>query len=267
MNPSTLHPALWAISLIGFSQFWIWMLWRRFAPARPLEIFPARNLEIGFDENGPVVAVAGIIRSPDDQVFIQSMELKLTHEKGKSTRTYRWLAFKPDFLLPNHAARSWEMPHPFMVSMGEARKFNIVFNDVDAFPNVKGILATYYHHWHETELRIQERRDRLNGDSGLTDQGDLVSEFKHRDVCVAAYTELDRKCYWEPGVYDLSLAVHGENGALAATSNSRFTLEKSDTQILKSNCVLMLDEPIAAVLGKRLAPCKSVQVEGMPLPK
>ncbi|MDQ2999839.1 MAG: hypothetical protein M3Y08_01060 [Fibrobacterota bacterium] len=257
----------WFLSIVALAQFWIWFLLRKSGGRKLLELFESGSVEVGFDANGPQIALAGVLRPLDREVFVQSVEVTLISDKDKVKREFRWMAFKPNFLLPLVGVKAWEMPHPFLVTPGDTRKYNIVFNDVQAFQQVKGILQSYYHHWRETERRIYEWRQRRGG-NGLSAAGDikgehedLISEFKKQDACISAYTELDRKCYWEQGSYALTVKVSTEGGAGDFSKSFRFTLGKLDAKLLKGNCVSMLDEPIAATMGRAQALCQVVQSE------
>lgn len=259
----------WALSILAVAQFWIWFLVRRSGGRTRVEMYESGSVEVGFDANGPLIALAGVLRPPEKEVFVRSIEVTLVSDKDKAKREFRWIAFKPNFLIPLAGVKAWEMPHPFLVSPGDTRKYNIVFHDVEAFQQVKGVLQSYYHQWRETERRITEWRQRRGG-TGLGgaasgdlkgEHEDLISEFKKQEACVSAYTELDHKCYWEQGNYGITVKIVTEGGVGDHTGNFRFTLGKLDAKMLKGNCVTMLDEPIAATMGRVQVPCRVVQAE------
>jgi hypothetical protein len=262
----------WFLSILALAQFWIWFLLRKSTGRKRLELYASGSIEVGFDANGPLIALAGVLRPLAEEVFVQSIEVALIADKDKARREFRWIAFKPNFLIPLAGAKSWEMPHPFLVTPGDTRKYNIVFHDVEGFVQVKGILQSYYHHWRETERRILEWRQRRGATAPLPGAGfppgeakidheDLIGEFKKQDACVSAYTELNQKCYWEQGSYTLSVKAVTEGGTGDFSKNFRFTLGKLEAQALKGNCVTMLDEPIAATMGRAHSLCQVVQSE------
>jgi hypothetical protein len=252
----------WIVSILALSQFWIYYAFRRSRGRKALEAYESGSVEIGFDANGPLLGLAGVLRPLSKEVFVQSMQVTLIADKDKSKREFRWIAFKPNFLLPLVGNRAWEMAHPFLVSPGDTHRFNVVFQDVDAARDMKTALQLYYHYWHETETQMKERSLR-RGAGEATDAGlaDLVSEFKRKDTCVASYTELDRKCYWETGAYSVALKVITEGGEADFTRHFRFHLTKTDAKQLKTNLVAILEEPIYSALGKSPVPCQTVQVE------
>lgn len=258
----------WILSILALAQFWIWFLLRKSGGRRHLGIYESGSIEVGFDANGPLIALAGVLRPLEREIFVQSVEATLVSEKDKTKREFRWIAFKPNFLLPLAGAKAWEMPHPFLVSPGDTRKYNIVFHDVEGFQHVKSVLQSYYHHWRETERRILEWRQRRGGGVPAADakgeHEDLIGEFKKQEACVTAYTELNHQCYWEQGSYGLTVKVVTEDGAADHSRSFRFTLGKLDANLLKGNCVTMLDEPIAATMGRAQAACQVVQSEYIP---
>jgi hypothetical protein len=249
----------WVFSFLALSQFWIYFLLRRRGRKR-LEAYASGTVEVGFDTNGPLIGLAGVLRPLDKEVFVQSMEVTLVSDKDKSKHEFRWIAFKPNFLLPLAGSRAWEMAHPFLVSPGDTHRFNVVLHDVETSRQMKAILQTYYHHWHETEAQIKERTQRRPGVDG-PDVSDLITEFKRKDACVTSYTELDRQCYWAFGDYELTLKVLTEGGEADFTRHFRFHLGKADAKSLKTNLVAILEEPIDAALGKTPVPCQCVQAE------
>jgi hypothetical protein len=251
----------WILSILAVAQFWIWLMIRRVGGSNRLELYESGTVEVGYDANGPLIALAGVLRSADKEIFVRSMELTLTSEKDKGRHAFRWIAFKPNFLLPLAGSSAWEMPHPFMVTPGEPGKFNVVFHDVEEFPQVKAILQAYYHQWHEVEKRVVERRSLKPSEPDTSLHDDLIGEFKRTDVCVNSYNELNSKCYWEQGSYSLSLKVLTEGGVADLTRTFRFSLGKRDSKLLKTNCVTMLDEPIASLLGKPPTQCQAIQAE------
>src|SRR5690606_23218525 len=260
MMDSILIMGPWILSILAAAQFWIWLAMRRRGGRRGLELYESGSIVVGYDANGPTLALAGVLRSPDAEVFVRAVKATLTSDKDKEKREFGWMAFRPDFRLNQAGAGDLEMPHPFLVSPGGAGRFNIVFRDVEAFPQVEGIMRIYRHHWRETEGRITEWRER-HAEAGHGSHDALVADFKKQEACVSAYTELDRKCYWEQGSYALTIEVETEGGAADLARAFRFTLGKMDAKLLKTNCVTMLDEPIAAALGKPQVPCRSVQTD------
>lgn len=246
----------WILSLLAVAQFWVWLLTRR-RGARRLEIYETGSIEVGYDANGPTLALAGVLRTRHEDVFVKAVKVTLESDKEKEKRKFVWMAFKPDFRLDQAGTTDLEMPRPFLAAPGGAGQFNIVFRDADAFPQVESIMGTYRHHWRETESRITEWRER-HADGGQGAHDGLVADFKKQEACVSAYTELDRRCYWEQGSYALTLEVETEGGDGDCSRAFRFTLGKLDAKLLKTNCVTMLDEPIAAALGKPRVPCETV---------
>ncbi len=251
----------WILSILAVSQFWIWLMMRRISGGSRLELYETGTVEVGFDANGPFIALAGVLRASDREIFVHSMELTLTCDRDKSKHNFRWIAFKPNFLFPLAGNHSWEMPHPFTVSPGDPGKFNIVFHDTELFPEVKNILQNYYHNWHEVERKIEERRSFKGKDSDYDSHEDLIKEFKHQDICVTSYNELNQKCYWEQGGFTLLVKVMTEDGTANITRQFKFKLGKRDSKLLKTNCVTMLDEPISTLMGKPVTYCQAVQAE------
>ena len=251
----------WALSILALAQFWIWLFTRRMGRGKQLEIYESGTVEIGFDANGPLLAMAGVLRSFNREIFVQAMELTLTSDRDKSKHLYRWTAFKPNFLVSLAGTRAWEMPRPFLVAPGEPSKYNVVFHDVEVFPQVKKILQNYYHSWRAVERQILDRREHNIPALDAGGHEDLIGEFKRQDACVNSYTELNHKCYWEQGSYSAALKVVTEGGFADQIRIFHFSLGKQDAKLLKTNCVTMLDEPIAALLGKPLTLCEAVQAE------
>lgn len=256
----------WVLSILALAQYWIGSWFRRSRAPAALEMYESGSIEVGFDSNGPLIALAGVLRPGHSETFVRAIELTVLSDKDKAKREFRWIAFKPNFLLPLAGAKAWEMPHPFLVRPGETSRYNIVFHDSEGGREVKRILQGYQHQWRDAERRILEWRQRRGpgGPASLDGKGDahddLVAEFKRQESTLTAYTDLDRACWWEQGSYSLAVKVLSEGGP-AMTKEFRFTLGKMDSKLLKSNCVNLLDEPIAATMGRGLAPCIVAQAD------
>ena len=249
----------WCLSLAAVAQFWIWLALQRRRSRARVQLYETGTVEVGYDTNGPMLCLAGVIRSMERAVFVKSVELTL--EKEKTRTEFRWMAFKPNFFLPLSGGKSWEMPGPFLVSPGDPHRFNIVFHDLQVFQEVKVLLHRYYQQWHDVEKQIHDRKARRSEAEAERIQEEIIGEFKRKEVCVSSYTELDRKCYWEQGAYALTLKVLTDGGTGDFSKHLRFNLSKIDSKLLKSNCIAMLEEPIQSSLGKTPIPYKTVQAE------
>ena len=264
----------WMLSLAALAQFWIYLLWVNRRGRGKLEAFDTGRVELGFDANGPLIGLAGVLRAHAGEVFVRSLEVTLTADKDGIPRRFRWMASKPEFLPSLEAAGSWEMPHPFPVSAGATRRFNAVFQDPEAAADMQVLLLAYRQEWREAEAKVQERRTKRMPGEGDPDAAmkEAVSEFKRKEICAESYTLMDRRCYWEPGSYTLTLAVRAEgpvaglSRSVAAGGNFRFNLGKHEAKRLKANCIAILDEPICAALGRASAPIQAVlaEFEGAP---
>ncbi len=235
---------------------------------KPLEIFPAGGIEVGFSPMGPFLSLAGIIRSLNQDILVHSMDLTVVADRDKSTYSMVWQAFKPHFLFQTAKEmvqdQKREMSHPFLVQAHNPYRFNIVFHDLHAEKEVKEILRDYEHQWHKVVRTVMERRDhRASGEVG-ENHLDLVTDFKKQDICINSYTELNRKCYWEQGSYSLTLKINTEDALADQVCFFKFQLEKHDASLLKTNCVSMLDEPIAELLGKTRPLFKTVLANYIP---
>lgn len=82
----------------------------------------------------------------------------------------------------------------------------------------------------------------------LLKQLDLIERFRKSKIHVDTYTTLDRKCYWEPGYYELIIRVTTSKPNKTFDYKYRFLITETDSNILKLNVITILEEPVAVYL-------------------
>ncbi len=244
-------------ALVAFTQFWVWQIIRRSSTRGQITVAALGTPEIGFDLNGPHIAIAGSFTATRGDVHVLSMELTLTQKKTHKTRTFLWAGFKPSYAVSAGDGSAWLPPEGFGISPLMPRRFIALFHDFPTAQEMKPILHRYRQNWYEAVQRFSEgnglgRPSFDNSDSSEMSKSllDAVNDFKRSPICMHSYTELDRLCYWEHGDYSLSLKIITEEEPDSIGREADFNLPKGDVKFLKANCVEMLDEPIAKFLRK-----------------
>jgi len=226
-----------------------------------LDFYECGMVEIGFDSHGPTVAIAGVLHAKSSPCFIHSIEISIQHEKEKNPHIFSSYAYKPDFLIHSASESNWEMAHPFLINSNAAQKINVVLQNTQVGKHVNEILQNYYHQWNEVAKRIGERRSYKPTEIDSSSHDDLISEFKRLDICVNSYTELNHKCDWNQGNYQLELKINSHASDVILKKEFHIQLSKHDAKKLKTNCVSILDIPIATLLSKPTPIFETVKTE------
>ena len=96
------------IAIIALVQPWLIALWKKFSRNPEIEIYPSGNLEIGYSEYGPTIALHGTLRALHGDVFIKRIRIRVRRVRTNEEHWFAWaafrspvLAFKPADVPPN----------------------------------------------------------------------------------------------------------------------------------------------------------------------
>lgn len=241
------------LAIYGIIQIWIIALWKKYARKGNLEIYETGAIEIGYSTFGPTIGLNGTLRGFHKDVFAKSIDLLVVREKDKSQHVYRWIAFRPPKIeLAGTQPVSMEIPSGFLITSNSPYRFNIVFNDSDLFEEIRIIFNKYFSEWQrvviEELIKIPPSQGGVFQEEIETQRTIIINNFRHGKTHVDTYTALDRKCYWEPGDYNLTVNVRTAKPDKAFTRNYHFSISEDDSQRLKLNVITILEEPISTYL-------------------
>lgn len=173
-------------------------------------------------------------------MFIKSIDLLVIREKDKAQHILKWIAFRPPKIdLAGSQPISMEIPSGFLISPDSPHRFNIIFNDNDHFKEILPIFNEYIAEWYKVTDKLTKISPSPSGES------QIIEEFKKSKIHVDNFVALDRKCYWEPGDYSLTVNVRTSKPDKVFNNNYKFSLTEADSKNLKLNVITILEEPIS----------------------
>jgi hypothetical protein len=188
-------------------------------------------------------------------VFIRSIDLLVVRERDKAQHILKWVAFQsPKIDIAGSQPASMEIPSGFLISPNSPHRFNIVFNDNDLFQDIGSLLNEYISEWYRTTEELSKIWPPLTSvppqPAIFNQQFAVIERFRKSPIHVQTFTALDRKCYWEPGDYQLTVNVMAAKPDVTFTKRYRFSISEADSKNLKLNVIAILKQPISAYLGR-----------------
>ena len=239
------------IAIYGVIQVWFIALWKRHIKKGKISLYETGTIEIGYSTFGPTIGLNGTLRVLNKDVFISSIDLLVVREKDKAQHIFNWIAFRPPKIdLAGSQQISMEIPSGFLVSPDSPHRFNIVFNDNDLFEEIRPLFNTYITEWYTVADQLTKIWPPSVGTIPpheiISRKIELIEGFRKSKIHLDMYTHLDRKCYWEPGDYTLTINVRTSKPDRVFTNNYRFSITEPDSKNLKLNVITILEEPISS---------------------
>lgn len=241
------------LAFIGFGQFWVKVLWDKYFRKGNIDYYETGTITIGYNMSGPVLGLNGTLRASNKDVFIRSMDLLVVRERDRAQHVFKWIAFQsPKIDIAGSQPSPMEIPSGFLVSPNSPHRFNIVFNDNDLFEDIRPLWSAYYSEWYTT---TEELTKIWSPSIGVPPQAEIfarqlevIDRFQNSPIHIQTFTDLDRKCYWESGDYQLTVNVMASKPDRVFTMRYRFSISEADSKNLKLNVITMLRQPISDYL-------------------
>jgi len=244
---------IFVLALIGVAQLWIKILWEKYFRKGKIDYCETGTITIGYNMSGPVIGLNGTLRALNKDVFTRSIDLLVIRERDRAQHVFKWIAFQsPKIDIAGSQPSPMELPSGFLISPHSPHRFNIVFNDNDLFKDIRSLLNVYYSEWYKTTEELNKIWPPLTGvppqPAIFNQQFAVIGDFRKSQISTDTFTALDRKCYWEPGDYQLIINVTASKPNQAFTKRYRFSISEADSKILKLNVITILEEPISGYL-------------------
>lgn len=194
-----------------------------------LSLYPAGEIEIGFNRFGPSATLFGTMQAQRGDFFITKIEAVFRQPATNFVRTLEWRALKPYvFGLGAEDEVKYELVAAFALKASEPFKYNIVFID-DSFIN------------QELE-RVRQvtnawQNFQAEADQALIGHARLEAFYAQPEIQAIAQA-WEERMYWQAGAYELDLKLYSNKRHFPFTY--RFTLGASEVEILRSNVKVMI---------------------------
>jgi len=200
------------LAIYGIIQVWFIALWKKYARKGKINIYETGTIEIGYSTFGPTIGLNGTLRALNKDVFIKSIDLLVVRGKDKAQHILKWIAFRPPKIdLAGSQPISMEIPSSFLVPPDSPHRFNIVFNDNDLFEDIRPLFNAYISEWYKVADQLTKIWTPSLGVTPepeiIAQQIELIEDFRKSTIHIDTYTALNRRCYWEPGNYQLTINV------------------------------------------------------------
>lgn len=246
------------LALYGIFQYWLIVLWQKYFSKGKLKIYETGTIETSYGPLGPVIKLDGTLRALSKNVFVKSMHLLLIREKDKAQHIFSWFAFRPPKIeLISNQQISAEIPYSFLVSTDSPYRYSIAFYDADIFKEIRPLFNEYISEWYKVVTQLKELEPMGQQAEPTPNIISLIEAFRKRAIRVDMYTALDRKCYWEPGDYTLTLNVKISKPDRLFSKTFRFSMAEDEAKTLKLNVVTILEEPISDYLKQKNYPYRT----------
>ncbi len=240
------------LAIYGIIQVWLIALWKKYVRKGKIDIYETGAVEIGYSAFGPTIGLNGTLRALNKDVFVKSIDLMVVREKDRSQHIFHWIAFRPPKIdLAGIQPISMEIPSGFLISPNSPHRFNIVFNDNELFDDIRSIFNEYISEWYKVVDRLTKIQPSSSGvvqPEIVAQQVAIIEDFRRSKIHIDTFTALDRKCYWEPGDYSLTMNVRTSKPDKVFTNNYHYSISESDSKNLKLNVITVLEEPISSYL-------------------
>lgn len=249
------------LAAIGVAQFWVKVLRDKFFRKGEIDYYETGTIVIGYNPQGPTIGLQGTLRASNKDVFVKSIDFLVVRERDKAQHIFKWVAFQsPKIDMTGNQPIPMELPSSFLISPNSPHRFHIIFNDNNLFEDIRPLLNEYYSNWYTTTQELNKVWPPFAGTYPPPDlrarQLKIIEDFRESQIYRDTYTALDRKCYWEPGHYQLIIDVRTSKPNKTFTKKYRFSITKVDSEILKLNVITILEEPVAGYLRMPNVPYK-----------
>ncbi len=247
------------VAAVALVQPWVIALWRRYFRRGDVRVYETRfgNIEVGYTANGATLSLLFTARAVHREQFVRDISVTVIKERDKSHHRFEWRFFRPLTISPYPPyPEAMELPASFLLSPGQPRTLRIVFGDIDVEPEMRLISERVMALWEEHRPMIEagELDEEGRPYLGLVPPGDpsfpreaarsfdgMSKTPAYREILTA----LDRRCYWEPGRYNMTVTVTTTESATTHATTFGFTLTERDSRSLRSNG----DTIVRALLG------------------
>jgi len=242
------------VAVVALIQPWLVALYKRLFHSGRLEIYETGLAEIGYSFWGPTIALYGTLRSRDRELFVRSVELRLTLlENGvkASPRILQWVAFRPLTTILGRTTLEMEVTQPasFMVNPTQPHQFNIFFSDLLIQNQVRRCLEKAQKKWLE-HISEGGKLDKVRSKSSdPTQQQRLIAQyldqayptFTQTTEYEAALTEIRDLMVWKTGNHLLTFTAQTAKPDRTYKRSWLIVLTEEQEAGLRSNAETILE--------------------------
>jgi len=232
------------VALIALVQPWILFVWRKYLNIGRIKFYPNDRIEIGFGPYGPSIGLNGTLRVWNRDLFLNSITLIITRQKDKLQHSLDWGFFRDQKIVSSPASGTRDemtavLAGGFLISPSQPIRLNTFFHDKDTLSEINMCLASLRDPWYQ----FSQREGVLNpwDPDWRVRSAHLYSDFENSSIHLAAYTELDQKFYWQPGLYTIEFEMGLSSPDSTVKQKWYFEITEADSKRLRLNIIGLLN--------------------------
>lgn len=238
------------LAVFAFIQPWFIMIWRKVFKKPQIEIHPAGNLEIGYNQFWATVGIRGVLLAINEDVFIKKISLKIRNENTRDEHHFTWLGFRSSAVVFNPIETPpMELPTGFIVSKTHPFRFNIVFYD----SGFKNDIDPYLQPLRQSAIEIAYN-NQMKLSKGNTNWAYVYNLVHDQYVKTLEYqialSQLKKRCYWNAGFYELKIQLDTNKGNTEFIKMMTFSIKEEEEKELLENSAITVDNPFRSVAGE-----------------
>lgn len=239
-----------AVSLLAlFRPEWSALYKRYFSD---LDMHPTGQIELAFGEFASQLAFQGTLRAIHHNQFVKNMEIYIEPKSTQKTNVLNWTIFRStaanlDFATKQQQNTSIELASPFLVSIDEPNRFNIMFTNSQSIAHLKTDMAHLKQEWKKFLVSPQGPQ-LVNTVQGLGEAAGSVAleEFRkylernNDQTMIRVHSELERNVIWQPGSYCIEIQISTSRPSDVKRFRCEFDVTEKEYERIKNNAALIL---------------------------
>lgn len=234
------------VATLALIQPWLIGFYNKVFKKGKVDIYPSGNIEIGFSEFGPTIAIQGTILATNRDVFINNIQLKIKKLKNNEEHNFNWVAFRsPQINIGQSSTQPIEWPASFIVNTFQPHRYVIVFSDIDIWNEIRVLVESCIK---EVQTLIQKYPYLLEEVMGQVSRSEALEMYLKSGAYQRAYDVINRLLYWEKGDYELTIIVNTDKPRRSLKFFYRFQLTEQDFESLRLNVITIIQNPFLIAL-------------------
>lgn len=209
-----------AIALVALAQPWAVWAWRKWIRKGRVGIYESRfsRIGVGFTGNGATLDLTFTIRAINHDQFVRQIGVSVIRNRDKAMYDYEWRVFHSFLHHYGSFQEPVELPASLLLVQSYPRSLRVTFGDVRLEKDMEDIVKRVRTLWVEYRPQIPDHpgddgdvsnRTPLppSGDQFLAAAHEAYQKMTHSAKYAEFVKELERRCYWEPGQYTMSIRI------------------------------------------------------------
>ena len=196
-----------------------------------LNIHLANQIEVGYNQSGPNLALSGSLTTSDKIFFIQDIAIDLISKEDRSYRQFGWQQFRPHkFTVGNFQGIDLKMASKFFITPTAPFQYNIFFSDQERYQRISPLLKKIKENW---QMTVERNSSNLQRSFEYFIKEKFIEEL---------WAEVKALLFWKKGAYFLTFVARTKNPTQNFELQKSFTITDEDIAVLEKNSIQILAE-------------------------